>query len=178
MVKNQFKENAMSETRKRAKYTLEFKMEAVRLVKGGQAVSVTAKVLGIPKASLDNWVKLSAKGQLKGAGDKPVSAEQMELARLRAQLARVTVFQSEAGLPPIAVAAHVQHHLAVTCVCQIFVDKCDCNICHMPHSSCLVAVYCLKAIWATYFCCGAQCAARCGLCGCAAASTAVCLGGV
>jgi hypothetical protein len=51
MVKNQFKENEMSETRKRAKYTLEFKMEAVRLVKGGQAVSVTAKVLGIPKAS-------------------------------------------------------------------------------------------------------------------------------
>ena len=81
----------MSETRKRAKYTLEFKMEAVRLVKGGQAVSVTAKVLGISKASLDNWVKLSAKGQLKGAGDKPVSAEQMELARLRAQLARVTM---------------------------------------------------------------------------------------
>ena len=81
----------MSETKRRAKYTLEFKMEAVRLVKGGQAVSVTAKVLGIPKASLDNWVKLSAKGQLKGAGDKPVSAEKMELARLRAQLARVTM---------------------------------------------------------------------------------------
>jgi transposase len=91
MVKNQFEENEMGETRKRAKYTLEFKMEAVRLVNGGQAVSVTAKVLGIPKASLDNWVKLSAKGQLKGAGDKPVSAEQMELARLRAQLARVTM---------------------------------------------------------------------------------------
>jgi transposase-like protein len=54
-------------------------------------LSVTAKVLGVPKASLDNWVKLSAKGQLKGAGDKPVSAEQMELARLRAQLARVTM---------------------------------------------------------------------------------------
>ena len=54
-------------------------------------MSVTAKVLGIPKASLDNWVRLSAKGQLKGAGDKPVSAEQMELARLRAQLARVTM---------------------------------------------------------------------------------------
>lgn len=54
-------------------------------------MSVTAKVLGIPKASLDNWVKLSAKGQMKGAGDKPVSAEQMELARLRAQLARATM---------------------------------------------------------------------------------------
>ena len=79
----------MGETQRRAKYTLEYKMEAVRLVKGGQAVSITAKILGIPKAGLDNWVKLSAKGQLKGAGDKPVSAEQMELARLRAELARV-----------------------------------------------------------------------------------------
>ena len=64
-------------------------MEAVRLAKGGQAVSVTAKILGIPKASLDNGVRLSTKGQLKGAGDKPVSPEKMELARLRAELARV-----------------------------------------------------------------------------------------
>ena len=31
----------------RGKYTLEFKMEAVRLVKGGQAVPVTAKILGV-----------------------------------------------------------------------------------------------------------------------------------
>ena len=41
MVKIHFKANAMSETRKRAKYTLEFMIEAVRLVKDGQAVSVT-----------------------------------------------------------------------------------------------------------------------------------------
>jgi transposase-like protein len=75
----------------RGKYTLEFKLEAVRLVKGGQAAAVTAKVLGIPNQKLDNWVRLSNKGQLKGAGDKPVSPEQMELARLRAQLARVTM---------------------------------------------------------------------------------------
>lgn len=66
----------------RGKYTLEFKLETVRLVKGGQAVSVTAKVLGIPSQTLDNWVRLSNKGQLKGAGDKPVSPEQMELARV------------------------------------------------------------------------------------------------
>ena len=79
----------MGETKRRAKYTLEFKLEAVRLVKGGQAVTVTAKILGIPKASLENWVRLSAKGGLKGAGDKPVNPEQMELARLRAELARV-----------------------------------------------------------------------------------------
>ena len=40
----------------RARYTLEFKLEAVRLVKGGQVASVTAKILGIPKATLENWV--------------------------------------------------------------------------------------------------------------------------
>ena len=73
----------------RGKYTLEFKLEAVRLVKGGQAVPVTAKVLGVPVQTLGNWVRLSEKGQLKGAGDKPVSAEQMELARLRAENARL-----------------------------------------------------------------------------------------
>lgn len=79
----------MSETKRRARYTLEFKLEAVRLVKGGQVAAVTAKILGIPKQTLENWVRLDGKGQLKGAGDKPVSAEQMELARLRAELARV-----------------------------------------------------------------------------------------
>ena len=78
----------MNET-KRARYTLEFKMEAVRLVRGGQVAAVTAKVLGIPKQTLENWVRLDGNGKLKGAGDKPVSAEQMELARLRAELARV-----------------------------------------------------------------------------------------
>ena len=73
----------------RGKYTLEFKMEAVRLVKGGQAAPVTAKILGVPSQTLGNWVRLSNKGQLKGTGDKPVSAEQMELARLRAENARL-----------------------------------------------------------------------------------------
>ena len=79
----------MSETKRRARYTLEFKLEAVRLVKGGQVAAVTAKILGIPKQMLENWVRLDGKVQLKGAGDKPVSPEQMELARLRAELARV-----------------------------------------------------------------------------------------
>jgi transposase len=50
---------------------------------------MTAKVLGIPKASLSNWVRSSESGQLGGAGERPVTPEQMELARLRAELARV-----------------------------------------------------------------------------------------
>lgn len=34
----------------------------------GQAIAVVAKVLGIPKASLGNWVRLAAKGGLGSAG--------------------------------------------------------------------------------------------------------------
>ena len=55
----------------RGQYTLEFKLEAVRLVKGGQAVPVTAKILGVPTQTRSNWVRLSSKGQLKGAGTSP-----------------------------------------------------------------------------------------------------------
>ena len=73
----------------RAWYTLEFKLEAARLVKGGQEASVTARVLGVPKQTLSNWIRLAEKGELQGVGERPVSAEQMELARLRAELARV-----------------------------------------------------------------------------------------
>lgn len=79
----------MSNKQVRGQYTQEFKLEAVRLVKTGQSVGMTAKVLGIPKASLSNWVRSSEQGQLGGAGDRPVTPEQMELARLRAELARV-----------------------------------------------------------------------------------------
>ena len=61
----------------------------MRLVKAGQEASVTARVLGLPKQTLGNWVRLADKGALQGAGEGPVSAEQMELARLRAELARV-----------------------------------------------------------------------------------------
>ena len=48
----------MTEKGKRAADTLEFKLEAVRPVHGGQAKVVTAKVLGIPVATLGNWVRL------------------------------------------------------------------------------------------------------------------------
>ena len=77
----------------RAQYTQEFKLEAVRQVKAGQAIAVVAKVLGIPKASLGNWVRLAAKGELLGvAGNDKVanvSPEQMEIARLRAEVSRL-----------------------------------------------------------------------------------------
>ena len=83
----------MSDRQVRAQYTQEFKLEAVRQVRAGQAQSVVAKVLGIPKASLGNWVRQSARGQLQSAGSgdsaTKVSPEQMEITRLRAENARL-----------------------------------------------------------------------------------------
>ena len=43
-----------SEAKQRRRYTLEFKLEAVRVLKGGQESSVTARVLGLPKQTLCN----------------------------------------------------------------------------------------------------------------------------
>ena len=73
----------------RASYTLEFKQEAVRLVEGGQSIASAARSLGVVEQTLFNWVKAKREGQLTGAGSTPVSAEQMEISRLRAELARV-----------------------------------------------------------------------------------------
>ncbi len=75
----------------RKQYTMEFKLEAVRLVKGGQSPAAIAKVLGIAAQTLDNWLKRDAKGALRAVGGNPISAEQMEMSRLRAALARVTM---------------------------------------------------------------------------------------
>ena len=78
----------MTKTR-RARYTLEFKREAVRLVEGGQSMAAAARTLGIVEQTLFNWVKANRQGKLSGVGSQSVSAEQMEIARLRAELARV-----------------------------------------------------------------------------------------
>ncbi len=83
----------------RARYTLEFKLEAVRMVKGGQSLAAVAKILDIRPQTLHNWIKAEQQGRLGGAGSPAVSAEQMEIARLKAELARV-----KRGLaPPSAV---------------------------------------------------------------------------
>jgi transposase len=77
---------------KRGRYTLEFKQEAVRLVESGQTLASAARSLGVVEQTLGNWVKLHRAGKLKGAiGKSAVTAEQMEIGRLRAELARVTM---------------------------------------------------------------------------------------
>ena len=73
----------------RARYTLEFKQEAVRLVDGGQTIAGASRTPGRVEQTLFSWVKAQSQGKLKGVDSKPVSAEQMEISRLRAELARV-----------------------------------------------------------------------------------------
>lgn len=71
-------------------YTLEFKLEALRRVRGGEAVRKVAREIGIPEQSIRNWVKAQAEGRLGGvASGKPITAEQMEISRLRAEVARL-----------------------------------------------------------------------------------------
>lgn len=77
----------------RAAYTQEFRLEAVRLVQSGQSQAQVCQTLGIPKASLASWVRQVKAGTLKlgvadGATSK-VTPEQMEISRLRAEVARL-----------------------------------------------------------------------------------------
>lgn len=70
-------------------YTTEFKLEAVKLVEGGQRPAVVAKQLGIKEQTLGNWRKAAKAGKLTKAGGKPITQEQMELSRLRAENMRL-----------------------------------------------------------------------------------------
>ena len=47
-----------------------------------------ARTLGISGQTLYNWVNADAAGQLRNVAGKAVSGEQMEIARLKAELAR------------------------------------------------------------------------------------------
>jgi transposase len=73
----------------RSAYTAEFKELAVKRVKAGESIPVTAKDLGLSDQTLRNWVKAAATGKLNGAGSKVVTPEEMELSRLRAENAKL-----------------------------------------------------------------------------------------
>ena len=70
-------------------YTAGFKAAAVQRIKDGQGFAVVARELGMSEQTLRNWVKADESGKLNGAGAKPVTPEQMELSRLRAENKRL-----------------------------------------------------------------------------------------
>lgn len=95
----------MTKTKPRARYTLEFKQEAVRLVEGGQSIAAAARTLGVVDQTLLNGVKAHRAGKLTGVDSKAVSAEQMEIGRLRSELARVKMERDILGKATAAPAA-------------------------------------------------------------------------
>lgn len=92
----------------RAKYTPEFKLEAVRLVKAGQSIAAVAAILKIADQTLHNWIKADKDGTLISPGAKPVTDEQMELARLRAENAKLKM---ERDILKKATAYFAKEHL-------------------------------------------------------------------
>ena len=71
-------------------YTAEFKELAVKRVKAGPLSNwAVAKELGVGDQTLRDWVKAFDEGKLNGAGAKVVTAEQMEMSRVRAENARL-----------------------------------------------------------------------------------------
>ena len=70
-------------------YTPEFKELAVKRATSGQGIAAVAKDLGLVEQTLRNWVKAAKAGKLNARGSKAVTAEEMELSRLRAENARL-----------------------------------------------------------------------------------------
>lgn len=70
-------------------YTAEFKELAVKRVRSGQGIAAVARELGLVEQTLRNWVKAAKVGKLNPPGTKPITPEQMELSRVRAENARL-----------------------------------------------------------------------------------------
>ena len=72
----------------RQEYTAEFREQAVKRAQE-VGVGVAARELGLVEQTLRNWVRAAATGKLPAPGIKPITPEQMELSRLRAENARL-----------------------------------------------------------------------------------------
>ena len=76
----------------RGKFTKEFKEEAVKMVtEGNLSIPEVGRRISIPKSTLDRWVRQSREGKLSDNNNKkiPVTDDQMELARLKREVAEL-----------------------------------------------------------------------------------------
>jgi transposase len=73
----------------RVTHTLEYKLEAVRRIRSGEATRAVAREIGVAEQTLRNWCKAQAAVKLGSAEKgKLITPEQMEISRLRAENAR------------------------------------------------------------------------------------------
>jgi transposase len=72
-------------------YTKEFKEEAVKLVtEAGLSIPEVGRRLSVGKSTIEYWVRQTRKGTLSNNGkQRPVTGEQMEVARLRREVAEL-----------------------------------------------------------------------------------------
>ena len=75
----------------RVVYTKEFKEEAVKMVtEAGLSISEVANRVSVSKSTIAYWIKLAKEGTLSNDGkQRPVTGEQMEVARLRREVAEL-----------------------------------------------------------------------------------------
>ena len=74
------------------KYTKEFRLEAVKIViEGGLSIPEAGRRLSLAPSTVSNWVKLYKAGKLAEVGKnyRQLSEKEMEMARLRRELAEV-----------------------------------------------------------------------------------------
>ncbi|RFO95759.1 hypothetical protein DIC66_16345 [Rhodoferax lacus] len=81
----------MSAKTVRAKWSIDSRAEAVRLLKGGQSIADVALGLGIPRSTLGSWLRQAHDEPAQGPTGTTavVTADQLEIARLRAEIARL-----------------------------------------------------------------------------------------
>jgi transposase len=76
----------------KGKYTKEFREEAVKLVtEGGLRIPEAGRRLSLPPSTIANWVKAYKAGKLGNIGksQRPLTEMEMELARVKRELAEV-----------------------------------------------------------------------------------------
>jgi len=75
----------------RSVYTKEFKEEAVKMVaEGGLSIPEVSRRVSVNESSIRYWIKRAKEGGLWNGGEqRPVTAEQMEVARLRREVAEL-----------------------------------------------------------------------------------------
>lgn len=80
----------MTNTLPKRKFTAEFRLSAVKLVKeSGVPQAQAARQLGISEQTLATWMKQARKGNTALFNTGPVSEPEQEVARLRRELAEV-----------------------------------------------------------------------------------------
>ena len=72
-------------------YTMEFKEEVVKMVtEAGLSIPEVGRRVSVAKSTITYWVKLAKEGTLSNNGkQRPVTGEQMEVARLKREVAEL-----------------------------------------------------------------------------------------